>query len=74
LRLRLSARSATGVLPSDPTHKRRCTDILIGFQTWMAGKGLAVEITTLPYNRSRYYLSRKGSPKQRTAEASARTC
>jgi len=37
--------SATDLLPVDSTHERRCADILVSFQSWMAGKGLTVEIT-----------------------------
>jgi len=51
--------SATDLLPVDSTHERRCADILVSFQSWMAGKGLTVEITKPLYDRSGYYLGRE---------------
>ena len=49
---------ATDMLPVDSTHERRCLDILVRFQTWMAGQGHRVEITKPLYDRSDYYLGR----------------
>jgi len=51
--------SATDLLPLDSTHERRCADILVSFQSWMAGKGLTVEIAKPLYDRNHYYLGRE---------------
>ena len=50
--------SATDMLPVDSTHERRCLDILVRFQGWMAARDHIVEITKPLYDRSAYYLGR----------------
>lgn len=53
--------SAADLLPVDSTHERRCLDILVRFQGWMAAQGYAVEITKPFYDRSRYYVGQEAA-------------
>jgi len=48
--------SATDILPLDSSHERRCLDILVRFQGWMAAQGCHVAITKPLHDRSAYYL------------------
>lgn len=50
--------SATDLLPVDSLHERRCLDILVRFQGWMAAEGCQVAITKPLHDRSSYYLGR----------------
>jgi len=44
------------ILPVDSSHERRCLDILVRFQGWMAAEGCQVAITKPLHDRSSYYL------------------
>jgi len=48
--------SATDILPLDSSHERRCLDILVRFQRWMATQGCHVELTKPLHDRSEHYL------------------
>lgn len=48
--------SARDVLPLDSSHERRCLDILVAFQRWMAAQSCRVELTKPLYDRSEYFL------------------
>lgn len=51
--------SSADALPVDSSHERRCLDILVGFQSWMATQGCTVEVTKPLYDRSLYYCVRE---------------
>ncbi len=50
--------SGSDMLPLDSAHERRCLDILVRFQAWMARQGHVVAITKPLYDRSAYDLGR----------------
>ena len=50
--------SGSDMLPLDSAHERRCLDILVRFQAWMAGQGHVVAIIKPLYDRSAYDLGR----------------
>ena len=51
--------SATDMLPLDSSHERRCLDILVRFQGWMAAQGCQVALTKPLHDRSGYYLGQE---------------
>jgi len=48
--------SPTDLLPLESSHERRCLDILVRFQDWMAAQGCQVALTKPLHDRSGYYL------------------
>ncbi len=51
--------SPTDLLPLDSSHERRCLDILVRFQDWMATQGCQVALTKPLHDRSGYYLGQE---------------
>jgi hypothetical protein len=51
--------SPTDLLPLDSSHERRCLDILVRFQDWMATRGCQVALTKPLHDRSGYYLGQE---------------